>query len=118
MLTEDQECELLVDYLRLKHLVFSHINNEMYTRSWKQKNRAKRLGVASGVPDYVILINQSQSKFARPLMLWIEMKRAKYTYPSESQKFWLERLGQTRDTEAQVCNGFDHAKEFIDTYVK
>jgi len=43
--TEAQECETLVDYLELKNLKFSHINNEMRTSSWGQKIKAKKQGV-------------------------------------------------------------------------
>lgn len=104
--TEDDECYALVDYLeRLKGqgkvLLFSHIPQETYTKSWGVKMKNKRLGVRSGVPDYIIVTPKKT--------VWIEMKRMKGGKVSLAQKEWVEAL-----ENAHVCCGFDEARKIID----
>lgn len=100
------ECLALVEYLELKKLKYSHIHHEMFTRSWAQKNKAKRLGVKSGVPDYIICL--------KDILLFIEMKREKGGSVSEAQKGWIEELNIFPNVEAHVCNGFEEARKVID----
>lgn len=107
MLTEDQECYLLVEYLNLKNIKYTHINNEMWTKSWKQKARAKRMGVSPGFPDYLILIKNK--------LMAIEMKRSKGGVLSDNQREWLEAL-KACGIDGYVCKGFEEAKKIIDSY--
>ena len=65
--TEYNECLALVAYLRLKNIRFAHLDQEVWTPSFKQKFKAKALGVVPGVPDYLILLPNK--------ILFIEMKR-------------------------------------------
>ena len=103
---EYDECLLLVEYLNIKQIKFTHVHNEMYTKSWNQKMRAKKLGVSSGVPDYMMIVNGK--------MLFIEMKRKKKSSLSENQKIWIEELNKLNNVYAYVCYGFDEAKDVID----
>jgi len=43
VLSEDQEQMLLVDWLDLMKIKYTHIPNSTYTSSWSVKNRNKRL---------------------------------------------------------------------------
>ena len=98
--TEDAECFVLAEYLQLKGYLFGHINNEFYTKSWKQKNRQIRMGTAKGFPDYAII--------AKGQFICIEMKRIKGSVTSPHQKAWLSALNDA-GVKAYVCNGADEA---------
>jgi hypothetical protein len=118
--TEAEECYLLVEYLTLKGLKHTHIHNEMYTRSWNQKRKAKLLGVSSGVPDYMIVIPEEKSHLEKATLVFIEMKR-QGAPPSAVRKVqlkWLEALQEVENVETFVCRGFDEAKKTIDTLTK
>lgn len=108
-LSEDQESQILADYCRLKNYTFCHINNEFYTKSWKQKNRQLRLGSAKGFPDYLIIVNNK--------LIAIEMKRAKGGVVSPAQKEWVETLNKA-GVPTQVCKGADNAIAFIKSMLK
>src|SRR6056300_1485646 len=102
--TEFEECRTLVHYLTLKNVLFTHIHNEMYTKSWKQKKKAHDLGVSSGFPDYFIFIPKGKCK--------------KGGVVSKNQKVWLENLATHKDLHVAVCKGFDEAKTFCYVYMK
>jgi hypothetical protein len=116
---EDQECEWLVGYLEVlqgrgKVLKFGHINNEMYTKSWKQKYRNKRLKLAVGIPDYIIVFNTKPHT-----IVYIEMKRQQGSNTSPEQKVWNEILNKCgKNTKSYICKGFESAKEIVDKYIK
>lgn len=107
---EEAECVALVDYLSIletqgKILLFTHVSNETYTTSWKQKHKNKRMGVRSGVPDYIIITPTT--------VLFLEMKRLKGGVVSTAQKEWLRACGGKKTISA-LCRGFDEAKKVID----
>lgn len=110
---EEIEARKLVEYLEIlerqkKVQVFTHISNETYTTSWRQKHRNKAVGVRPGVPDYIIITKNK--------VLFLELKRSKGGQVSAPQKTWLEALpGKT--THAAVCKGFEVSKAFIDAMV-
>lgn len=111
--TEEQECILLADYLDLlvttgKVVVYTHTAQETFTRSWRIKAKNKRVGVRRGIPDYVIVTPKH--------VLFIEMKRTKGGVISKPQKQWIEAIKNTGGI-AEVCKGFQEAKEFIESYL-
>lgn len=111
---EEIEARKLHEYLKLlerqkKVQVFTHISNETYTTSWRQKSRNKAVGVRPGVPDYLIVTNNT--------VLFLELKRPKGGVLSKFQKVWLEAL-PGKQTEANVCAGFDAAKVWIESVLK
>lgn len=118
--TEDQESEVLAQWLRLHSLRFAHINNEMYTKSWKQKNRQVRMGTAKGVPDYLIVVPPERSATGQGYMLWVELKRVKLGVVSQSQREWIAALNDldTPNVIAGVCKGADEAIELVQSYLK
>jgi hypothetical protein len=112
-LSEYQECVLLAEYLDLlkkqgKIVLYSHIPNGTWTPSWSQKTRNKKMGVSSGVPDYLIL--------TKSRLFFIEMKRKKSGKVSDEQLMWLGAI-LSCDIRAHVANGFDEAKSIIDTLI-
>ncbi len=109
-ISEYQEALWLVNYLDIlviqkKVLIYSHIPSETYTKSWSVKLKNKRMGVSSGVPDYLIVFPHK--------IIFIELKREKGGVLSQSQKVWIDALNKA-STEAYVCKGFTEAKEVID----
>ena len=115
--TEYDECVKLVQYLCIKKLKFTHVHNEMYTKSWSQKNKAKALGVCPGVPDYMIVIPNDRSEDGISYILFIEMKRVKGYVVSDAQKAWQRALNGVTNVQSYICKGFEEAKEVIDKYI-
>jgi len=108
--TEQQEAEALADYLRLRKFKFTHIPNETFTRNWGTRMKNKRMGVSSGVPDYLIIIKN--------FLIFIELKRTKNSNISKPQKEWIEKLNECSGVIAAVCYGFSGAKNFIEDLEK
>lgn len=110
MKPEEVECILLVEYLDIllsqsKIVEYSHTAQETYTKSWQQKRKNKRMGVRSGVPDYIIITPTR--------VLFIEMKRLKGGRLSLTQKHWIDAINNTCCI-ATVANGFQEAKKFLE----
>jgi hypothetical protein len=113
---EDDITEAVTQYLEAlqvqgKVVVFSHIPQETFTKSWATKNKNKRMGVRSGVPDMLIVFPEA--------VLFLELKRIKGGVLSDSQKKWLSALTQVRSKNqseiyAGVAYGFDDAQSQID----
>lgn len=113
--TEYDECIALVDYLDIliqqkKIKYYSHVPSETYTTSWQQKLKNKRMGVKSGIPDYIILGNQK--------LIFLEMKRIKGSNTSEAQNEWIKELSKYHGVHSAICKGFDEAKIFLDSVIK
>jgi hypothetical protein len=110
LLTEHEEAVLLADYLDMmqkmgKVILYSHVPNETYTKSWMIKRRNKAEGVHKGVPDYIIIVKHK--------VLFIELKRTKGSETSIEQRMWVQHLGG-KTVEATVAKGFDEAQRFIE----
>lgn len=113
--SEYDECIALVEYLDIlmrqqKVVSYTHVPNETYTTSRTQKRKNMMMGVAKGFPDYVIIL--------RDKLVFIEMKREKNSTTSPEQKFWIEELNKQGGVFAEVCRGFNEAKDFIDEMVR
>jgi hypothetical protein len=102
---EDDEQSVVVEYCDLKGYKRFRVPNETYTKSWSQKNKNKRLGVSSGVPDLFVIVNNH--------LVAIEMKRTKGSTTSLKQLEWLAALNVAGIT-SRVCKGADEAIRFID----
>jgi hypothetical protein len=110
---EDAECLQLVAYLDnlwRRGIVqkYGHINNEVYTKSWNQRNRIKAMGSPAGLPDYIIIICN--------ILVFIEMKAPKGKL-SQHQKDWLDALKEAGEY-GFVCYGFEEAKIVLDKIIK
>lgn len=111
--TEDDECFTFVKFLDLmqssgKIDLYTHIPNETYTDSFKQRQRNKDMGVRKGFPDYIIIAGNK--------LIVIEMKRIKGSVVSDEQKAWIEALKRV-GVIVEVCYGYDHAKRFLESYL-
>ena len=113
--TEFQEGRTLAQYLDIlvmqgKVIVYTHANQETYTKSMNQKMKAKVSGVRPGLPDYIIITNHK--------VLFVELKRLKGSRLSEAQEVWLKAIGVGHKRSfATVAYGFEGAKEFIDSHL-
>lgn len=107
--SEDEEEHLLAEYCDLKKWKHCHFSNEMWTSSWKQKHKMKYLGVASGLPDHLVIVKR---KDGVTVPAYIEMKKAKGGTISDSQFEWIETLLVAKQY-ATVCAGGDEAIEFV-----
>lgn len=105
--TEHEEAKILHQYLSLRGITHTHICNETYTTSWKQKAKNKAEGVSPGVPDYMIILDSK--------LIFIELKRVKGGQVSESQKSWIAALNGCESVQAFICKG---AQEGIDLIEK
>lgn len=112
---EDQEQEALVVWLRQKGIRHNATPNGGH-RHKATAGKLKAQGVVSGVPDLTI--------WPHPKMPWlpilfIELKRVKGGTVSESQKGWLDYLGELEahyNIRSRVCHGFEEARAFITAY--
>lgn len=110
ILTEEQEQILLVNYLDILGIKYTHIASSTFTKSWKVKNRNKAMGVRPGLPDLVMIINDN--------VVFMELKRTKGGVLSPYQKEWIKDLKACVNVEVFVCAGFQQAKEVVDNLIK
>lgn len=89
-----------VDFLEVQHIKYWHTNNEMFTKSWKQKTRSKAMGTQSGIPDLFICFHEG--------IVGFEMKRVQGGVVSENQKLWGVILGLC-GIKVYCCRGADAA---------
>lgn len=107
--TESQEGDMLVAYLRVRGIKFSHIPNAT-GHTPEAKRRAimmKRQGTSRGFPDYVIALPGVGIAF-------IELKRVRGSTTAPEQKEWVEALNACPGAEARICKGFEECKAFIE----
>ena len=112
--TEHEEAVPLAAYLHFlqnlgKITLYSHIPHETYTNSWKAKRKNASEGVRKGVPDYIIVINDT--------VLFIELKRKRGGFVSDEQVLWIEGLSHKK-TIAYIAKGFEEAKRHIDNLLE
>ena len=107
---EDEEQEIVVQFLQLKGIPHFRVPNETYTTSMKQKAKNKALGVVSGVPDLFVL-------FEGHGLIAIEMKRIKGSVVSDAQQQWFERLNKS-GIPAYICHGSAQAISIIEAHLK
>lgn len=118
--TEDEEQRVVIEFLELCGLRFSHIPMSTYTKSFKVKARNHYLGVRPGVPDLLVLVGSNRSKDGKGHLLFIEMKRRTGGRLSTAQQDWLDAINALgiAEVEAHVCPGADHAIEVVRQYLK
>lgn len=105
--SEQFECERLASWLDANGYLFSHLPLSTYTPSHAIRAKNTRMGVRSGVPDYVVLLKNGKT-------LWLEMKRTKGGRTSKEQLKWIEALNQKSCcSAAAVVAGFEQALEEI-----
>jgi Holliday junction resolvase len=113
-LTESQEGDILVAWLRIHDIKFTHIPNETGS-SLEAKRRAirmKRQGTSRGFVDYVVALPGVG-------VLYIELKRSKKSLSnvSSEQKEWLAVLESCPGAATYLAYGADDAIKFIQSYL-
>jgi hypothetical protein len=106
--TESEEGKVLVQWLRIHNITFSHIPNET-GHSDEAKRRAIRMkqqGTSKGFPDYVIALPGIG-------MVYIELKRLRGSTTSPEQKAWIEAIKECPGAEACIARGADEAIAFV-----
>ena len=106
--TEFEEGKVLVAYLRLRRIRFTHIPNET-GHSPEAKRRAIRMkqqGTSKGFPDYVILLPNT--------LLAIELKRQRNSSTTPEQREWVAAFNLIDNCHGTVAKGAKDAIEFIE----
>ncbi|MHB1937038.1 MAG: VRR-NUC domain-containing protein [Acidobacteriaceae bacterium] len=103
--TEDQEQRVVVQWLTLMRVRFTHPANEG-TKSAVRGAIMKGLGLVPGVPD--LLIFDPPPAVSGAVGAAIELKRRRGGVVSDAQKEWLEALAE-RGWQVAVCHGADEA---------
>ena len=108
---EAEEGKLLVAYLRLRGITFTHIPGEtgQSPEARRRAIRVKQQGYAKGTPDYMIALPGIGC-------LWIELKRQRGSVVSPEQKAWIETLNKCPGTQAFVAKGADAAIAIIEQF--
>ncbi len=114
ILSEHDEQTLLIKWFDLQYrgriVLFAIPNGGQRNLLVAKKMKAE--GVRAGVPDLFLAV--ARHGFAG---LFIEMKRVKSGYVSQTQKEMISRL-ENAGYKCIVCKGFDHAKAEIEEYLK
>ena len=111
---EDEEQAAVIEYCEIMHMPFFHVNNEMWTESWSQLAKAKKLGVKKGVPDLFVFVpigRYDDGETAYQLVT-IEMKRRKGNSASAEQKAW-GKIIEAANIPHVVCKGAMPAIAFL-----
>lgn len=110
VLTEAQEADILVAWLRVHGYKFTHIGNETGSspEAMRRAVRLKRQGVSKGFPDYLII--------AGGHIIFIELK-SKRGYASPEQKAWIEAINEIDNVEGFICRGAEAAIKVIEELV-
>lgn len=116
---EDLQSMMFASWLEYqKGVKFTHIPNETWTPSMKQKIRNQHMGVKRGLPDFIVLIDSKAEKTGRDLQIWIEMKRDVTCKATPNQQEWIDWLRKIDDVDALVADGFDHAVKIISAHLR
>lgn len=111
---ESEEQGAVLEYCDIWHMPYFHVNNEMWTTSWKQKQTAKAMGTKSGVPDLFIFVPIGRYENDMPAyqLVTIEMKRKKGSSTSAEQIEWGKTIEQANIPHA-ICKGANEAIGFL-----
>lgn len=119
-MSEEQEQQVVCQWLTVQGLQFWHTPNSTWTTSIKQKVKNKRLGVQPGIPDLFVVVPTTRSKDGKGHLLGIELKREKGGVVSPHQAQWIDILNQIHFEviQARVCHGSKEAIEHVMSYLK
>lgn len=118
--TEDQECEVFVQWLRLNNIPHAHISNESRSGSKNAMIRGaklKRMGQSRGYWDYDIFVPIKGIAGVVDCyeIIKIEMKRKKGGTISPEQKEW-QKIYEMAGIPCKICKGADEAIDFVKNY--
>lgn len=122
-MTEDQEQQIVVEYLETIGALFSATAQSTYTKSWNQKAKNRRVGVRKGVPDLIVILPGYITINGKTITLFIEMKKSKGkrggangSVLSDEQAVWIWQLRES-GIPAYVCYGAEDAIRQINKYI-
>ena len=113
---EETECFNFVQWLDLLKIKYTHINNEMFTPSFKQKALSKKMGVKKWIPDYLIVIPAGLRNKPENKLIFIEMKNQEGGRKPPAQKAWIKLLHESEGVDAYFSNGWAEAKKIVESY--
>ena len=118
--TEDEEQRVVVEWLELVGLRFTHVAVSTYTTSWKQKSRNHYLGLRPGFPDLIVIVPSHRSVDGLGHLLCPELKRRKGGQVSQAQHEWIDAINAigSPSVEAKVCRGAQEAMDFVNQYLR
>jgi hypothetical protein len=107
---ESEEAKILVAYLRMRGLKFTHIGNETGHDPYSQRRaiRMKQQGVSRGFPDYLVIAGER--------LYGIELKRQRGGTVSPEQREWITALNEA-GVPTIVARGAQDAIKFIEQQV-
>lgn len=108
---EKDEGKVLVAWLRINHIPFTHIPNETGHDEYAKRRaiRMKQQGTSKGFPDYIIfLVNVG--------IIFIELKRQTGSSTSIQQKEWIEIINKTPGSAGIIAKGAQEAIDFISSF--
>lgn len=113
--TESQEAQVLVQWLQMQSLKFTHVPNETgHTMEARRRAvRMKREGTSAGFPDYTILIDPAQAADHKGWVIMIELKRRKGGTVSPAQRAWVDSFNALKipGVVAVVARGAQEATD-------
>lgn len=109
--TEAEEAKILVAYLRVHGLMFTHAPNETGSSPEARRRavRMKQQGTSPGFPDYTIVVGGH--------LIFIELKRVRGSSTSAHQKAWIEALNQVDNIQAFIAKGAGEAIAIVNKYL-
>ena len=110
---EAEEGLILVRYLRIRNIAFTHIPNETgHTPEAKRRAiRMKQQGTSKGFLDYVIALPGVG-------VLFVELKRQYGSTTSQEQKDWVAVINKCPGSEAYICKGAQAVIDIIEGHYK
>jgi hypothetical protein len=110
-LTESQEADVFVAWLRVNGIRFYHAPSETghTPEALRRAVRMKRAGTVKGYPDYCIVLPGVG-------LVFVELKRLKGSRTSPEQLDWIDALNACPGTQAAVCKGAQAAIDFVQSF--
>lgn len=71
--------------------------------------KLKAEGVSKGFPDITV--------FLPSIVLYIELKKLKGSYPTKEQKEWIDSLNKLKYASARCCKGWREAMQFVNEHL-
>ena len=111
---EIDEQAMVCQYLELlktrgHKIIYTATAQSTYTKSWSQKAQNKKLGVHRGLPDLVVIIDDT--------LVFLEIKRLKMSTTSAEQKVWNQHLKESGN-HAYICKGASEAINILNDIIQ
>lgn len=105
--SETEEEIAFSDYCKSKGYTHWHVPQETFTKSWKQKQKNKEMGVMSGVSDHWVKL--PTPKHPNGSLVVIELKRQFGNTPTDEQINFMLSMEEIDNVTAVCCYGAEEA---------